>query len=547
MQNKTKKIITLLSCLSAHLFLQNQIYPQNSLEDFLKSFNQVPAEPLEVQKELTVIQSASALNLNPHTSVYANDAQILNSAYEGLFSYNPQTAEPDFALAVNYTTSRDQLLWTFTLRDDAYFSDGKKITSKDVKESWLNLLATPGAYYSSFLDVIKGAAEYRQKKGSRDDVAIIANDDYTLSVELKSPVSYLPKLLCHHSLAVVSKNSTCCSGPYVISAVKKDRLVLEKNKYYYDERNVRIPKITVLFSNDENENSYQFNIGNVQWINANCNVKSILQQEAVRLDAVFGTHFFFFKLGNSPYLTEKVRAALLEAVPWESLREGSLFPATTFIYPTAGYQSPSPLAYTNYEHSKLLMDEAKKELKLSASDTIELTFAIPSGDSIYAAAKILKKSWEKIGVKLNIKQISDATYLNGISKTKADLFIYTWIGDFCDPVAFLELFRSDSTLNESNWKNKEFDRLLDKANSTLNETERLEILSQAEDLLLTNSMVIPICHSLDVNVINSNEISGWSENPLNIHPFKDMFFRKPVQTGPAKTIAMENRIKNQFH
>ena len=137
MQNKTKKIFTLLSCLAVHLFLQNQIYPQNSLEDFLKSLNQAPAEPLENQKELTVILSSFSLNLNPHTSVYSNEAQILNSTYEGLFSYNSQTAEPDFALAVNYTTSRDQLLWTFTLRDDAFFSDGKKITSTDVKDPGL--------------------------------------------------------------------------------------------------------------------------------------------------------------------------------------------------------------------------------------------------------------------------------------------------------------------------------------------------------------------------------------------------------------------------
>ena len=63
MQNKTKKIFTLLSCLAVHLFLQNQIYPQNSLEDFLKSLNQAPAEPLENQKELTVILSSFSLNL----------------------------------------------------------------------------------------------------------------------------------------------------------------------------------------------------------------------------------------------------------------------------------------------------------------------------------------------------------------------------------------------------------------------------------------------------------------------------------------------------
>lgn len=539
MRNSSKKIFTLLSFLALPFFTQSRLYSQNLFEEFFNSFAQESsAEPLEHQKELTVIQQTAHLNLNPHTSVYTNEAQILNSLYEGLFSYNPETSEPDAAIAVKYTTNRSQLFWTFTLRDDAFFSNGKKITSSDVKESWLTLLETQGAYYSSFLDIIKGAKEYRLKKGKRENVAIFAENDTTLSVELNTPASYFPKILCHSAFAVVSEDKTCYSGAYAVSELTDTQLVLEKNTYYHDEKNVLIPKITVLFSDDPDENAHLFNTGNAQWIDADCTVKNILQKNAVCIDPIFGTSYFLFKLGNSPYLTENVRAALLEAVPWEMLRTGSLFPAVTLIYPLAGYKSPAPLDYTNYEHAKKVIDRAKTEAGLSTEEQIELTFAIPEGESIFSAAVILKSAWEKIGVKLNILQVKDRAYFNNVSKINADLFVQTWVGDFCDPAAFLEMFRSDSTLNESNWKNEKFDSLLDTANATLNETKRLDILSRAEDMLLSNSVVIPLTHSIDLNVVNLNELSGWSANPLNIHPFKNMFFTKPKKTAEPKTIVM---------
>ena len=154
-------------------------------------------------KELSVIMSRSNLDLNPHTSSFSDEAQILNSLYEGLFSYNPVTSEPENALVESYKTSRDMLVWTFYLRKDAKFSDGKPITSYNVKESWINLIQTKGAYYSSFLDIIRGAKELRLGKGSVEDVAIFTRDEHTISIELTSPRSYLREVLCHHAFSVI--------------------------------------------------------------------------------------------------------------------------------------------------------------------------------------------------------------------------------------------------------------------------------------------------------------------------------------------------------
>ncbi|MCQ2610460.1 MAG: peptide ABC transporter substrate-binding protein [Treponema sp.] len=477
-------------------------------------------------KTLVVAMTDGNYNLNPHTSAYTGEAQILNSLYEGLFSYNPQTLDPEPAIALSYKTSRDGKYWTFTLRPDAKFSDGRKITSKDVKESWLNLIAEKEAFYSSFLDVITGAKDYRLGKGSRQDVAIFTKDDVTISIELDIPQSHLPKILCHHAFAVVDTvNGTAFSGPYSLVNQSESEFNLCKNANYYNASAVKIPNIKILLTDDEKEVAHDFNTGKIHWCSTNCDTRSILKQESVHFDPLFGTYYYFFKL-KKPWLTKEVRNALMNAFPWEELRMGSYFPAKTLIFPLNGYKQPVPLDYTDLDHAQALLDKAKKSLGIT-DEFLELEFAIPEGQAVMNAAQTIKHFWGAIGIKLKIKVIPERLYLSSISGSDSDMFLYTWIGDFSDPVAFLELFRSDSSLNETLWKNSEFDSLLDKASLTHDRTKRYELLNQAEEILLDSGLIMPISHSIDLNIIDFDSIGGWTANPLNIHPFKEMYFLPP--------------------
>src|SRR5574344_1053383 len=104
------------------------------------------------QDNFTIIDSVHEYDLNPHTSSYSSEAQLLTGLYEGLFSYDPITLEPQPALAIDYRISRDKLRWTFTIRPDAQFSDGSPITAETFRDAWLALIATPDASYASLLD-----------------------------------------------------------------------------------------------------------------------------------------------------------------------------------------------------------------------------------------------------------------------------------------------------------------------------------------------------------------------------------------------------------
>lgn len=525
MTNNFKRIFSTALLLGAGFFLHAQITPRDYLEDILSDINPPDYDEIpETQKNLTVVMQRGNLDLNPHTSAYTDEAQILNSLYEGLFTYSPITSEPENALVDSYTVSRDMLVYNFKLKE-AQFSSGRQITAQDFKDSWIELLKTPGAYYASFLDVIKGAKALRLGKGEAEDVAIFVKDNLTLRIELESPAAHLPKILCLHAFSVIDLKDSSFSGPYCLTDVTPTKIILKKNSFYREEGAVHIPQVNILFSSDSEDNTTLFNAGVAQWISADCNAKTILDKSAVDFYPLFGTYYFFFKLKNK-VLSPKIRQALMEATPWKKLREGSLCPAPTLVYPITGYTSPSALDYTDPDHAKELIKEARKELRLKDKEEIELTFEIPEGDSIYEAARILKYAWGEIGVRLNIKVNSNPAYISEISKMDSDLFIYTWIGDFPDPVAFLELFRSDSSLNETFWADKKYDELLDKASRTKNSKERLDILSQAEDLLLSAGVIIPLTHSIDMNIVDKNEIGGFYENALGIHPFRYMYFKK---------------------
>lgn len=480
-----------------------------------------------LQRELVIFHSLSNLNLDPHTSAYVFEAQILNSVYEGLFSYNAATLEPDNALAKDFRISRDKFRWTFTIREGAKSSSGKEINAQTIKESWLNLIANKGAYYSSLLDVIKGAREYRLGTGSREDVAIYANG-LKLSVELTKPTSHFNKLLCHHAFSAVLDDSSA-SGAYMIESATPFKVLLKKNPNYWNAAQVRIPSVAIHLTDDSDARAHAFNTGAADWIDATDELKKILDKKAIQLSAEFGTEYLFFKNDSPIWSRADFRNAVLTAIPWKQLRDGHMFPAETLVCPSSGYKSPEGLNYTDAEEAALMLEAAKKSAGLSGKK-IELSFAIPDSEYMSNRAELLRGALEEIGVELKTVKIPPQLYLTSIAKTKADLFLYTWIGDYSDPLAFLELFRGNSSMNDSHWRDESFDKLLDQAAWTNESKERNALLSKAEDILLSSGEVIPISHPVTCAVIDLNSIGGWVSNAMDIHPLKSLYFKKVEET-----------------
>jgi oligopeptide transport system substrate-binding protein len=178
------------------------------------------------------------------------------------------------------------------------------------------------------------------------------------------------------------------------------------------------------------------------------------------------------------------------------------------------------------------MEQAKKDAGMATDAPLSLIFAISDTDYMKEMAELLSDAWEQIGVTLDVETTPSDRYLDSIAAWEADLFSYIWIGDFADPVAFLELFRGSSTLNVSTWANSDYDRLMAEAAAVQDSKKRLDVLAGAEAILLDEGVVIPISHPVSLNVIDLGSVGGWHRNALDIHPFKGLYFTGKTESLP---------------
>ena len=505
------------------------------------------------QSEFVVAVSSGIPNLHPHAAYNANEAQILTGLYEGLCVYDPYTLQPVAGLAKDWKVSSDGLTWTFTLRNDLIFENGDPITAQTFCDSFINLLNPAlNLPYASLLDCIKGVKEYRS--GVFTDlshIGLYAESDVSLKISLAYPAEQLAHILCHHAFSAVHPSQLKAAarfvgktsfagpseafkpiscGPFKIEHFTADKIRLVKNPVYWDSKSVRLPSISLLLNNNPDEIAEAFNQGAVHWLCGSGNLNKIAAAHTIHITPMFATEYLYVKTDTAPCNDPAVRKALLAAAPYDELRKDYLIPAKTFVFPLAGYPT-----VTGIEKQ----DAAKAEKLLKnylQSETIPpVKILLPKTAFYDGQAAVLKKAWEKLHIPVEISAVPFEEYYDRLKTDDYHIAVISWIGDFADPLAFLELFRPESNLNNSGWNSAEYESFIKKASAEQNRKKRLEYLAKAEQLLLDSSIIIPLSHTPAINVIDLSEIKGWYANAVNIHPFKFLRF---VQPDPLPGIAL---------
>ncbi len=489
------------------------------------------------QGEFTANISDHLPDWRPYKAYNADEAQILTACYEGLFVYDPWNMDPVPGLAESWTVSEDGLVWTFRIRDNALFETGEPITAATIRDSWLNLLSPAvAAPYASLLDPIRGAADYRNGKTTDPaSVGIEAKDDTTLVVTLVMPTAHLPKILCHHafsaihptrlaSATVTSATVPVSSGPYRVESVGEDGIRFVRNERYWDRDNVAVPSIRILVSPDAGPLTDRFNRGEITWLGGSVVIDRVLDPRSIHITPMFSTEYFFFRSVKGPWADSRVRNALILAIPWAELRGDYLLPAKTLVYPIAGYPELKGLETQDLEGAKKLLAEAGYGPDRPLDTVI---VRIPESDAFGKLATVLKNAWAAIGVTTEIVTLPAQQYYATLKADDYSVAITSWIGDFADPLAFLEMFRPMSSLNDSGWNDPEFEALIVEATALKDVKARYAKLAEAEKRLLSQGVIMPVAHNPALNVIDLNGITGWFTNPLDVHPFKFIRFVPP--------------------
>ncbi|MCE5256695.1 MAG: hypothetical protein LLF89_07610, partial [Spirochaetaceae bacterium] len=160
------------------------------------------------------------------------------------------------------------------------------------------------------------------------------------------------------------------------------------------------------------------------------------------------------------------------------------------------------------------------------------------GNDPLRVATAFKSAWTEAipSLKVKLVPIRSVKYYALIQSGEIDFTLAhtTWIGDFADPEAFLQMWVPDSPLNDAHYRSEVFSALLEKSYAKEGK-ERMSLLAKAETELLQDAALLPIYHGLAASIIDTDLVNGWYQNALDIHPYKYFKFGSPhVQPNIAK-------------
>lgn len=419
--------------------------------------------------------------INPILAISDTDKNISSLVYSGLLKVNEEGKYTE-DLAESYGVSDDGRTYEFKIKEDAYFHDGKRVTSDDVIFT-INKIVDP---------IIKSS-----KQPGWAGVSVEKIDDKTLRFFLSKPYTpFLESLtlgiLPKHIWEKVSPEqfpfsefniTPIGSGPYKVTKAERDSggvltlMSFESFNRYLPERPL-IKSVTLKFFQNESELYKAYKNGDIESASgispatANEIGKQNFTQE-VSTPRVFA---LFLNQNVAPvFLNKEVREALSLSAPRGQIVENVLFGFGKPINgPTpASVETNESLIKGDVEAAKLLLSnngwELNEEgvLQKETKDKKEvLSFSITTSDStdLKATAEILKAKWEELGARVEVKvfESSDLTQ-NIIKSRKYDSLLF---GEIINENTDLHPFwhsseRNDPGLNISLYTNITVDKLLE--------------------------------------------------------------------------------------
>lgn len=481
--------------------------------------SEIPISPTNNSTEIDANgQNGKVLTI----AIGTDPTPFAGTLYEGLCSYNPETALAAAGLAKNWGQSLNGLEWFFTLRDNLKYSDGSPIRPEDFLNSWI-ALADSGNANASMLDVIVGFRDYRNGLAEKDAIGFSADgNEITISLTERTP--YFAMILATPCFAP-KYLSQSFSGPYSLEKANLSYALLTKNTYYWNSANVQSEKVKLDLRGSSEAVYHDFQDGVIQW--AAC----YIPDEYTKNDEYIASHqwatsFFYWMAKDGPYADPEVRRILTSVIPWETIRYIVSGPLPTYAF--------VPDSRAKQKIKTLKNENARKQLKAAGYNELpELNLSVPEGTQIVTAASLIAEIWKRVfSIRVNYNEVEDiSSYVKVPSESDCDFAWINWIGDYYDPIAFLNLFSAKSGYNIANYNNPEYDELLDKARNSIDNKERAAALLAAEQYLLDSFALIPIENPIATNFVKLDMIEGWYDNALDVHPLKDIKFAEQKKNG----------------
>lgn len=486
--------------------------------------------------ELRIGNGGEPLTLDPHRYNLNLEEKILADLFEGLTAHDAEGRIVPGA-AESWTTSPDGLVWTFKLRPDGRWSDGRTVTADDFVFAVKRLLdPETAASLAFFLYAIDGAAEANAGTAPLDNVAVKALDARTLEIRLAKPFPFFAERLIYPTGFPVPKHvveklgddwvkpgNMVTNGAFALADWQPQGFVrVEKNPHFHAAASVSLEAVTYFPTADRNAayNRYRngeldiigdFPPGEIDWLRRE-------MPDHLHISPLLSIMYLVFNVAEPPFDDARVRRALALAIDRELITgrvlQSAEVPSPSFVPPTvAGYDSAVTASPADPERAKALLAEAGYD----ADNPLTVTLRYISGADNKNVHVAIAAMWNAVGVDTALHHAELNAHFAGLRQGEFEVAQAGWFGEN-NPEHYLELLTSAAgDVNYGRFADSRTDALMALAKDTVALHARLELLRQTESAGLAQDPVVPL-YAVTIRSLVNPGIAGWHPNPRNVHP-----------------------------
>ena len=492
---------------------------------------------------------AEPATLDPHFASGTWENNIIGDMFLGLTSEDSK-GKLIKGLAESWKISSDGLTYTFKIRD-AVWSDGTEITANDFEYSMKRILdPKTAAKYAFILHVIKGAKKFNKGEGSKDDVAVKALDKDTLQITLENVTPYFLELLTHYTAFAVPMHTVkkhgkdwakpanmVVSGPFKLTKwVPNSIITVSKNNKFYDAKNVSLDGVEFYPIEKATAGLQRWKAGEIHTTMVPSGMYKKLKGELgsqLRVSPRLGVYYYTVQTNHPVLKNADVRQALNMTINrkfiTEKISASGEIPAYSWVaLGTNNYPNAYELAWKNDSYASRVA-KAKEILAkygYSKSKPLDIEITYNTYDAHKKIAVAIGGMWKEIGVKTTFSNQETKTHYEDLNNNNFKAVGRAgWIGDYNDPMTFLDLLLSDSKYNYGRYNNPKFDALLKKASGMASDLNaRAKILRDAEKLAMDEAASFPIYYYMNKMIV-SNKITGWDDNLMGVNRSRWVSFK----------------------
>jgi len=473
-------------------------------------------------------------SVDPQVVEDVSGAEIVRDLFEGLMN---QDAEGNLVpgVATGFTTNDDKTVYTFTLRDNAKWSNGDPVTAQDFVFAWQRAvdpeLASPYAWYMEITSIVN-AAEAIAGDVAPSELGVKALDDLTLEVTLSAPLPYFAQMTTHatlfpshaptiaaHGAEWTKPENIVSNGAYVLTEhLPAERSTRERNAMYWDNDNTIIDKVVALVINDENVALTRYLAGELDRTEVPAGQFPRLQKEHPTEAISFPrlcNYYYTFNLSDSgpeAFKDVRVRQALALAVDRkiivENVLAGGQTEAFTFTpVSVADFEPPLP----DYAGMSQADRDAKAvallaEAGFDKGNPLTFNMVYNTSESHKKIAVAMSQMWkQKLGVETNLSNMEWKVFLETRGNQDFELARGAWCGDYNEASTFLDLMTSPSGYNDGKFSNTMVDGLMTDARTA---DDSGALYAKVEQVIAAEMPIIPIYHYAGVYMMDS-DVGNW--------------------------------------